>query len=142
MTQKLPKHIAQMVEKNNLALAIKTLADDANISMSDAKISIDAYEAQLKTQQDKKVQAIAHKQGVSMPSMPAQSAQSIQPLHQSPTQPTSALNAPTHSITAGLDQHLKHIGYKKPLLPYWAKRVIGIMLVIVLLGMLIWRLLT
>ena len=59
---KLPKHIAQMVEKNNLVLAIKTLSEEQNISMGEAKNLIDSYEENLKQQQTKKVEAINQKQ--------------------------------------------------------------------------------
>ena len=59
---KLPKHIAQMVEKNNLVLAIKTLSEEQNISMGEAKDLIDSYEENLKQQQTKKVEAINQKQ--------------------------------------------------------------------------------
>lgn len=59
---KLPKHIAQMVEKNNLVLAIKTLSEEQNISMGEAKDLIDSYEENLKQQQTKKVEAIHQKQ--------------------------------------------------------------------------------
>ena len=40
---KLPKDVIMMVEKNNLVMAIKTLAADENISMDAAKPRIDDY---------------------------------------------------------------------------------------------------
>ncbi|BBI68254.1 hypothetical protein PKHYL_24450 [Psychrobacter sp. KH172YL61] len=45
-----------MVEKNNLVMAIKTLAADENISMDEAKTRIDAYETALKVKQQQKAQ--------------------------------------------------------------------------------------
>lgn len=41
----LPAHIRQLVDKKNYVIAIKTLAQEQNISMEDAKNRIDAYEA-------------------------------------------------------------------------------------------------
>lgn len=58
----LPKPIAQMVQKNNLVLAIKTLAEQEDISMAAAKTRIDAYEAKLKEEQIKQQQRISHAQ--------------------------------------------------------------------------------
>lgn len=48
---KLPRDVIMMIEKNNLVMAIKTLAADEDISMDDAKNRIDAYETQLKVKQ-------------------------------------------------------------------------------------------
>lgn len=41
----LPPHIRQLVDKNNFVIAIKTLAQEQNISLEQAKNQIDAYEA-------------------------------------------------------------------------------------------------
>ncbi|WP_261862765.1 hypothetical protein [Psychrobacter sp. JCM 18900] len=61
---KLPRDVIMMVEKNNLVMAIKTLAADENISMDEAKSRIDAYETQLKVKQQQKLNTIASKQGI------------------------------------------------------------------------------
>ncbi|ELA08620.1 hypothetical protein MOMA_08671 [Moraxella macacae 0408225] len=46
MTQlNLPKHIRQLVDKKNYVIAIKTYAQEQNISIDAAKQAIDAYEA-------------------------------------------------------------------------------------------------
>lgn len=61
---KLPKAVMMMVEKNNLVMAIKTLAEEENISMDAAKARIDAYEHSLKVKQQQKLTTIANKQGI------------------------------------------------------------------------------
>lgn len=125
MSTKLPKHIAQMVEKNNLVLAIKTLAQEQDISMGEAKVIIDEHEEKLKNKQQQKVEAIAAKQDKRKPVKEANAA------------PSSNTNM--ENLNAGLDQHLQQIGYKKPLMPYWAKRVLIILIVTIALSLLFWR---
>lgn len=45
----LPPHICQLVDKNNFVIAIKTLAEEQNLTLAEAKAQIDAYEANKKT---------------------------------------------------------------------------------------------
>lgn len=126
MSNKLPKHIAQMVEKNNLVLAIKSLSEEQNISMGEAKELIDEYEQALKQQQNKKVEAISQKQ---------QKKQGIKPA----TQPIKD-NQELQALNNGLDNRLNSMGYKPPMVPYWVKRVFIILLIITILSLLFWRL--
>ena len=126
MSNKLPKHIAQMVEKNNLVLAIKSLSEEQNISMGEAKELIDEYEQDLKRQQNKKVEAISQKQ---------QKKQGIKPASQ-PIKDNQELQA----LNNGLDNRLNSMGYKPPMVPYWVKRVFIILLIITILSLLFWRL--
>ncbi|PNK59443.1 hypothetical protein [Psychrobacter sp. FDAARGOS_221] len=113
-TNNLPKHIAQMVEKNNLVLAIKELAAERNISMSEAKTIIDDYEQHLKQKQAKKVQAISDKQ------------------HS--TSKAKTIKANTRQVNqnrliSSVDNRLDNMGYQKPMIPYWMKRLLIILLV-------------
>lgn len=126
MSNKLPKHIAQMVEKNNLVLAIKSLSEEQNISMGEAKELIDEHEQALKQQQNKKVEAISQKQ---------QKKQGIKPASQ-PIKDNQELQA----LNNGLDNRLNSMGYKPPMVPYWVKRVFIILLIITILSLLFWRL--
>lgn len=126
MSNKLPKHIAQMVEKNNLVLAIKSLSEEQNISMNEAKNLIDDYEQSLKQQQIKKVEAISHKQN---------KRQGIRQGNQSIKD-----NPELQSLNRGLDNRLNSMGYKPPMVPYWVKRVFVILLVIAILSLLFWQL--
>ena len=125
-SNKLPKHIAQMVEKNNLVMAIKTLSEEQNISMGEAKEVIDSYELDLKQQQTKKVEAITKKQqkkkGTTPSSLPIKDNQNLQQLNK------------------GLDKRLDSMGYKQPKVPYWAKRVFIILLVMTVLIFVCWQL--
>ena len=126
MSNKLPKHIAQMVEKNNLVLAIKSLSEEQNISMSEAKDLIDDYEQSIKQQQNKKVEAISQKQNKRQ-----SIRQGNQPIKDNPK---------LQSLNSGLDNRLNSMGYKPPMVPYWVKRVFVILLVIAILSLLFWRL--
>lgn len=110
-------------------MAINTLAEEQNISMTDAKSAIDEYDSQLKQRQQQKVLAIASKQGV---------IKSNTPIEPSPDEDSSDK---MHTLNAGLDSHLHSIGYKKPLIPYWVKRVSIIIIVILALGLIISQLL-
>ena len=47
----LPPHIRQLVDKNNFVIAIKTLSQEQNISLDQAKTLIDDYEASRKSSQ-------------------------------------------------------------------------------------------
>lgn len=135
MSNKLPKHIAQMVEKNNLVMAIKTLADEKDISMGDAKTIIDEYEEKLKNKQIQKTEAITAKQDKRKPNK-------IDSNHQINQDPINIQSNPKmDELNVGLDQHLHKIGYKKPLLPHWVKRVFIILIIVALLSLLFWQLL-
>ncbi|MDO5770232.1 MAG: hypothetical protein Q4P13_12070 [Psychrobacter sp.] len=131
---KLPKAVAIMVEKNNLVMAIKTLAEEQNISMEEAKAKIDAYELALKAKQQQKINHIASKQGI--PSQALGIPPSITPVDDAKANPRPS---PFKSLNTGLDNHLDDIGYKKPLLPYWMKRVVIILLVMAAVFWLLWR---
>ena len=126
MSNKLPKHIAQMVEKNNLVLAIKSMSEEQNISMSEAKDLIDDYEQSIKQQQNKKVEAISQKQNKRQGIR-----QGNQPIKDNPK---------LQSLNSGLDNRLNSMGYKPPMVPYWVKRVFVILLVIAILSLLFWQL--
>lgn len=130
MSTKLPKHIAQLVEKNNLVMAIKSLAEEQGISMGEAKVIIDDYEESLKDKQSQKVAAIAAKQEKKQSSALARLSR---PKDTASTEKVKELNA-------GLDQHLQKIGYKKPLVPYWVKRVFIILLIMLILIFVFWQL--
>lgn len=119
VSNKLPKHIAQMVEKNNLVLAIKSLSEEQSISMGEAKEIIDGYELQLKQQQAKKVAAISNKQQKKKGTNP-----SSQPIKDNPQ---------LQQLNKGLDKRLDSMGYKQPKVPYWAKRVFIILLIMAVL---------
>lgn len=126
VSNKLPKYIAQMVEKNNLVLAIKSLSEEQNISMNEAKDLIDDYEQSLKQQQNKKVEAISQKQQKKQGTK-----QGNQPIKDNPK---------LQSLNSGLDNRLNSMGYKPPMVPYWLKRIFVILLVIAILSLLFWRL--
>lgn len=132
---KLPKAVAMMVEKNNLVMAIKTLAEEQNISMDEAKAQIDAYELALKAKQQLNIQKIASKQGI--PTQALGNGNGLpSPENTTEDQPRPS---PFKSLNTGLDQHLDDIGYKKPLLPYWSKRLLIILLVMAIVFWLLWR---
>lgn len=139
-TSKLPRAIAQMVEKNNLVMAIKTLAESENISMEAAKARIDAYEMNLKAKQQRKLTSIASKQGIP----PEAISFSNDP---APTTPDTNkdkdkdinLNTSFDTLHTGLDNKLDSLGYTKPLLPHWAKRIIIILIVMAVIFWGLWR---
>ena len=128
--KKLPKAVAIMVEKNNLVMAIKTLAEDENISMTEAKERIDAYEASLKQKQQQNVAKIAKKQGIEID-----------------TDTDTGQKKTAHEkadgfkqLSSGLDNHLEGIGYKKPLIPRWVWRLSIILVVMAIIFFALWRL--
>lgn len=108
---KLPAHIRQLVDKNNFVIAIKTLAQEQNISLEQAKALIDEYEAS-KT---------ANTQ--------------VSPSTVSPIKSQQGFN----HLTPDIDTHLKQENITLPLVPYWVKRVMVVLIVVGLLGWLIWR---
>lgn len=128
-SNKLPKHIAQMVEKNNLVLAIKSLSEEQNISMGEAKELIDNYELQLKQQQSLQAAAISNKQQKKSARNGSHSAN--QPLKK---------NKKLQDLNNGLDERLNSMGYKQPIVPYWVKRVFIILLIMAILILLFWQL--
>lgn len=139
---KLPKEVIMMVEKNNLVMAIKTLAQDENISMDEAKVRIDAYETALKVKQQQKLNTIANKQGISNHAISFDREQEVEdepgPLVKNrvkSTQPGQGFK----SLQAGVDSQLNDLGYKNPLLPYWAKRLLIIAVVMLGLFWILWR---
>ena len=138
---KLPKPVMMMVEKGNIVMAIKTLATDENISMEVAKERIDIYETMLKAQQQQKLSAIANKQGIPNSALNFDKPQ--------PPEDTGILikdkvtTTPSEqdfkSLQTGLDNGLTNMGYKKPLIPYWMKRVLIIILIMAGLSWIFWR---
>lgn len=111
-TPTLPAHIRQLVDKKNYVIAIKTHAQERNISLDEAKNQIDAYEA------------------------------SQTPLAQNPVIPNPSKNAVTDGfnvLTQSLDSQMQQENIKLPLIPYWVKRVAIIVLVVGVLCWVIWR---
>ena len=138
---KLPKTVVMMVEKGNLVMAIKTLATDENISMDAAKSRIDAYELALKNQQQQKLNSIANKQGI-----PSQAMNFDRETVEDDTErliKSKVKSTPTEqsfqSLQEGVDSQLNDLGYKKPLLPYWAKRLLIIAIIMAGLFWIMWR---
>ena len=103
----LPPHIRQLVDKNNFVIAIKTLSQEQNISLDQAKTLIDDYEASRKFSQ---------------------------PHPAKPNTPTAFT-----TLNQDLDTPLTQENIKLPLIPYWVKRVMVILLIIGVLGWLMWR---
>ena len=120
---KLPRDVIMMVEKNNLVMAIKTLAADENISMDEAKSRIDAYETQLKVKQQQKLNTIASKQGIPNQAISFDREQEEDepgPLVKNRVKTTKQSQG-FKGLQDGVDSQLNDLGYKKPLLPYWLK---------------------
>jgi hypothetical protein len=138
---KLPKAVMIMVEKGNLVMAIKTLAADENISMDDAKSRIDAYELALKIQQQQKLNSIANKQGIPSQAFSfdrEQAEDDTERLIKSRVKTTPS-EQNFQSLQDGLNNQLNDLGYKKPLLPYWAKRLLIIAVIMAGLFWILWR---
>lgn len=141
VSAKLPKDIIMMIEKNNLAMAIKTLAADENISMDVAKVRIDAYETELKVKQQQKLNTIASKQGIpneaiSFDREPVEDSSERLIKNRVKTTPKEQ---GFKSLQRGVDSKLGSLGYKKPLLPYWAKRLLVIAIIMAGLFWILWR---
>lgn len=141
VSAKLPKAVIMMIEKNNLVMAIKTLAADENISMDAAKSRIDAYELALKNKQQQTLTTIANKQGI-----PSQAFSFDREQVEEETErltKTRVKTTPTEqgfqSLQDGVDSQLNDLGYKKPLIPYWAKRLLVIAAVMAGLFWIMWR---
>ena len=138
---KLPKTVMMMVEKGNIVMAITTLSAEENISMDAAKSRIDAYELALKSQQQQKLNSIANKQGI-----PSQAFSfDREPVEEESERlkKTRVKTTPTEqgfqSLQDGVDSQLNDLGYKKPLIPYWAKRLLVIAVVMAGLFWIMWR---
>ncbi len=140
---KLPRAIIMMIEKNNLVMAIKTLAADENISMEEAKVRIDAYETELKIKQQQKLTTIANKQGIpgsalSFDRAPPAIEDAFDPLIKSRVKSTPP-EQNFKSLQKGLNNQLDDLGYKKPLIPYWAKRLAIIAIIMLGIFWILWR---
>ncbi len=140
---KLPRAIIMMIEKNNLVMAIKTLAADEKISMEDAKARIDAYETEIKVKQQQKLTTIANKQGIpnsaiSFDRAPIAVEDTFDPLVKSRFKSTPP-EQNFKSLQRGLDSQLSDLGYKKPLIPYWAKRLAIIAVIMLGVFWILWR---
>ena len=138
---KLPKTVMMMVEKGNIVMAITTLAAEENISMDAAKSRIDAYELALKSQQQQKLNSIANKQGIpsqafSFDREPVE--EESERLIKSKVKSTPSEQS-FQTLQDGLENQLNNLGYKKPLLPYWAKRLLIIAIVMAGLFWIMWR---
>ena len=138
---KLPKVVIMMIEKNNLVMAIKILAKDENISMDAAKERIDAYETHLKSKQQQKINAIANKQGIPSAALSADSAPIVD--DSAALIKNRVKTTPTEQDFAGIkhavDSNLNSLGYKKPLIPYWAKRLFIISIIMAGLFVILWN---
>ena len=142
VSAKLPKAIIMMVEKNNLVMAIKTLAADENISMDAAKARIDAYETELKVKQQQKLNTIANKQGIPSAALSfdrEQETEDESDLLIKNRVKTTPSEQGFKSLQNGLDSKLNDLGYKKPLVPYWVKRLSIIIIIMAGLFWILWR---
>lgn len=138
---KLPRDVIMMVEKNNLVMAIKTLAADENISMDEAKSRIDAYETQLKVKQQQKLNTIASKQGIPNQAISfdrEQEEEEPEPLVKNRVKTTKQSQG-FKGLQDGVDSQLNDLGYKKPLLPYWLKRLLVIAVLMIGIFWILWR---
>lgn len=142
VNKKLPKAVIMMIEKNNLVMAIKTLAADENISMDEAKMRIDAYETQLKVQQQQKLNTIANKQGIPNHAISfdrePESEDEPDPLIKNRVKTTKS-NQEFQTLQTGVDSRLKDLGYKKPLVPFWMKRLLVIGIIMAGMFWILWR---
>ncbi|SNT69551.1 hypothetical protein [Psychrobacter sp. LV10R520-6] len=141
VSAKLPKEIIMMIEKNNLVMAIKALAADENISMDAAKIRIDAYETELKVKQQQKLNTIASKQGIPNGAISFDREQVLEDSERliKNRVKTTPEEQNFKSLQRGVDSQLNNLGYKKPLLPYWAKWLLVIMIIMASMFWILWR---
>ncbi|HCH26789.1 MULTISPECIES: hypothetical protein [Psychrobacter] len=144
VSPKLPKDVIMMVEKNNLVMAIKTLAQDENISMDEAKVRIDAYETALKVKQQQKLNTIANKQGISNHAISFDREQETKEELESgklikTRVKTTKQTQGFKDLQQGVDSRLNNLGYKKPLIPYWTKRLLLIVVIMAGLFWILWR---
>ena len=139
--KKLPKSVVIMVEKGNLVMAIKTLAADESITMAAAKARIDEYEDAIKAKQQQKLTTIANKQGIPNSSISfdkAPAKDEFASLSKDKVKTTPAEQG-FKSLQSGLNSQLNDLGYKKPLIPYWAKRLSIIAIVMLGVFWILWR---
>ena len=128
---KLSKTVIMMIEKGNIVMAINTLAADENISMDAAKERIDAYETEFKAKQQQKLNAIANKQGIPTEALAfdgEQAREEIPVLIKDCVKSTPDQQS-FKTLQRGLDSKLNELGYNKPLVPYWVKRIFVITIV-------------
>jgi len=140
-TPKLPKAVIMMIEKNNLVMAIKTLAAEENISMDEAKTRIDAYENALKVKQQQNLTAIANKQGIDTKAMRFDSsaqAEQDDALVRSHRK-SNDKDQDFHQLKSGLNRQLNDMGYQKPLVPFWARRLLIMAIVMIGVFWILWR---
>ncbi|GAF52177.1 LOW QUALITY PROTEIN: putrescine-ornithine antiporter [Psychrobacter sp. JCM 18900] len=136
---KLPRDVIMMVEKNNLVMAIKTLAADENISMDEAKSRIDAYETQLKVKQQQKLNTIASKQGIPNQAISFDREQEEDEPGPLVKKSCNDTEQGFKGLQDGVDSQLNDLGYKKPLLPYWLKRLLVIAVLMIGMFWILWR---
>ena len=142
ISAKMPKAIIMMVEKGNLVMAIKTLAEDENISMDAAKLRIDAYETEIKNKQQQNLTTIANKQGIPNEALSFDREPEIETMPESLIKhrvKTTKSEQGFKSLQSGVESKLNDIGYKKPLIPYLAKRLIIIAAIMAGLFWILWR---
>nr|WP_317198989.1 hypothetical protein [uncultured Psychrobacter sp.] len=139
--KKLPKSVIMMIEKGNLVMAIKNLAQDENISMDAAKARIDAYEMTLKNKQQQKLNSIASKQGIPNSAISFDQEQQVEgfdPLVKDRVKSTPPEQG-FKSLQRGVESQLDDIGYRKPVIPYLVKRVLIIVIIMAGLFWILWR---
>lgn len=139
--KKLPKAVIMMIEKGNLVMAIKTLAEDENISMDDAKVRIDTYETELKLKQQQKLNTIASKQGIPNEALSFDREQTDDESDRliKNRVKTTPSEQNFKGLQDGVDSQLNDLGYKKPLVPYWVKRLVVITIIMAGLFWILWR---
>ena len=128
---KLPKTVIMMVEKGNIVMAIKTLVAEESISIEAAKERIDAYETEFKAKQQQKLNAIANKQGIPTEALTfdgEQAREEIPVLIKDSVKSTPDQQS-FKTLQRGLDSKLNELGYNKPLVPYWLKRIFVIIII-------------
>ena len=131
VTIKLTKTVIMMIEKGNLVMAIKTLAADENISMEAAKERIDAYETELQAKQQQNLTAIANKQGIPTEALTfdGEQAREERPVLIKDRVKSTPDQQSFRTLQRGVDSKLNELGYNKPLIPYWLKRIIVIIII-------------
>jgi len=142
VSAKLPKSIGMMVEKGNLVMAIKTLAQDKSISMDEAKLRIDAYETEIKNKQHQNLTTIANKQGIPNEALSFDREPEVETMPESLIKhrvKTTQSEQGFKSLQSGVESKLNDIGYKKPLIPYLAKRLLVIAAIMAGLFWILWR---
>ncbi|WP_352337900.1 hypothetical protein [Psychrobacter sp. 16-MNA-CIBAN-0192] len=128
---KLSKTVIMMIEKGNIVMAINTLVAEESISMDAAKERIDVYETEFKAKQQQKLNAIANKQGIPTEALTfdgEQAREEIPVLIKDRVKSTPDQQS-FKSLQRGLDSKLNELGYNKPLIPYWVKRIFVIIIV-------------